>query len=94
MKKRIGLIVVLLVLIGGSFFVYNKIKEKNKFDEIYIQFVDNVELEYGVHADSKSMIESYDGEGLEYGPLDTDTIGEKTAIYKIKLNKGEQLIIK
>lgn len=86
MKKRIGLIVALVVLICGSIFFYKEIKEKKNYDDIYIEFIDNVEFEYGMYADPKSVIQSYQGEGLEYGPLDTDSIGEKTAIYKIKYN--------
>lgn len=84
MKKRLGLIVVLLILIGGSLLFYNELKEKKAYDEIYIQFIDHVELEYGMQADAKSFIESYNGEGLEYGPIDTDSVGEKTATYKIR----------
>ena len=84
MKKRLGLLVIMFILVGGALWFYMDLKDKNEFAKVYIEFKDNVTVEYGEEVNSKDFIESYNGEGLEYGKLDTSSIGEKTTTYKIK----------
>lgn len=85
MKKRIGLIVLMIVLIGAGLVFYNKIKVKEIYNSISIEFVENVKVEYGKKVDAMDFVKPYsDDLMIVFNQIDTSSIGNKEVDYFVK----------
>ena len=84
MKKRIGIIITLILMISVTlcFYIYMKT------EKLQIVFVDNPRVEYGVYIHPAELIKSHNGVGLQIRELDTSSIGEKQATYIVR--KGDK----
>ena len=75
-------IAVVLAGIGG-FFYYKSEKDKQALiDSIQLEFVDNLEFEYGSTLDVRDLVKSVDGE-VNYPELDTTQLGKQTLVFKV-----------
>ncbi|MGN1345076.1 MAG: D-alanyl-D-alanine carboxypeptidase family protein [Traorella sp.] len=73
--KKIGLIIILLILIIASLLMGIHFYKQSIYDSLQIVFKNNIQIEYGDEVDFKDYIDSYEGEIKDISTIDTMKIG-------------------
>lgn len=86
MRKKIMVIVILgIMILGmGGYYVYNRMHEQAILDSMKIEFVENPVIEYGEDIDLMSFVKSSEGQVSCLGKIDNKKIEQQSIVYEVE----------
>ena len=93
MKKKLLVLFIILGIICAGIF-YKKYHDKKIYDQLSVEFIDNVLIEYGSELEVKDLIVSNSGEITFISELDTLNVSKQKLQVKVKEENVERIFEK
>lgn len=90
MNKKLLLILVLIITLGISSYQLYKYYIKTIYESMSIEFSEVDKLEYGCDTSTLDLVQSHEGEIIEFTELDTNTVGQQNLKFLLIKKKVER----
>lgn len=90
MKKKLIFIFILTIVLGIASYQLYKYYIKTIYESISIEFTEVEKIEYGSEITTSDLIQSHEGEIVEYTELDPNTVGQQNLKFLLIKKKVER----